>query len=325
MPSPNSELETLRPDLATFEEFDLEMQRRGYIASRVMPVFEASAASGKFGKLRLEDLIARSGMKTSRAPGGGYNRDEHKFTDASFATDEHGHEVPVDRREAKLYKSYFDAEMVATKKAYETVLSSQEQRVADLLFNATTFASQKSTVSTEWSTAATATPISDVETAVNAVADRTGIWPNALVINRKVFRNLRNVAEIIDRVNSSGAGSPSKPSDITTAMLAQVFDLDYILVAGNYKNTADKGQNASLSQIWSNEYAAVTKVATTNDMREPCFGRIIHWAEDGSEPGGTVESYYEAQTRSDVIRVRHDVDELLLYTEMVQLLDNITA
>lgn len=327
MPSPNQAVETLRPDLATFSEFDLEMQARGYIASRVMPVFEAGSASGKFGKRKLKDLLANTNDKTARAPGAGYNRKERNFDTASFATQEHGVEEPVDQREAKMYASYFDAEQDATLAAYERVLSSQEQRVAGLLFNATTFASQKTSVTNEWDSNHTsdATPIDNIETAVNAVHNRTGIWPNALVINRKVFRNMRNLQQIIDRINSAGAGSASKPSDITPAMLAAVLDLEFVLIAGNSVNGADEGQDASLEQIWSSEYAAVTRVAKTNSMRETCFGRVIHWAEDGSEPGGVVESYYEPQTRSDIIRVRHDVDELMLYPELVQLLDNVTT
>ncbi|MCC9655289.1 hypothetical protein [Rhodopirellula halodulae] len=327
MPSPDNAVETLRPDLATFDEFDLEMQRRGYIASRVMPVFEAGASAGKFGKKKLKDLIARSSEKTARAPGSGYNRKERNFDTASFATQEHGVEEPVDRREAALYASYFDAEQDATAAAYETVLSSQERRVADSLFNATAFASQTTNVSNEWDSNHTtdATPIDDVETAVREVASRTGIWPNALVINRLVFRNLRNLNQIVNRITASGAGNPGKPSDITPQMLASVFDLDYVLVAGNYVNAADEGLEVDLEQIWSNEYAAVTRVATTNSIKDTCFGRIIHWSEDGSMPGGRVESYYEPQSRSDIIRVRHDVDEVILYPELVQLLDNVTT
>jgi hypothetical protein len=38
-----------------------------------------------------------------------------------------------------------------------------------------------------------------------------------------------------------------------------------------------------------------------------------------------VESYREEQTRSDIIRVRHDVDELVLYKDAGFLLGNITT
>jgi hypothetical protein len=69
----------------------------------------------------------------------------------------------------------------------------------------------------------------------------------------------------------------------------------------------------------------VAKIATSVDMREPCIGRTFHWTQDGSSIGGTVESYREEAIRGDVIRVRHDVDEVILYPEAGHLLSNVTT
>jgi hypothetical protein len=108
-------------------------------------------------------------------------------------------------------------------------------------------------------------------------------------------------------------------------MLAQVFDLDYVIVAGSSKNSAVEGQAPTPTQIWSDEYAMVCKVATSNDMREPCIGRTFHWSEDGSSIGGSIEEYYEEQSRSKIIRVRHDVDEVVMYLQAGHLLSNVTT
>lgn len=324
MPRPSTSLATQRPDLATFTEFDLEMQRRGYIGNRVFPVMDIAKQSGTFGRIPLEQLLASAG-DTRRSPMAGYSRGDWKFEPDSYATSEYGWEEPIDDREAEMYSDFFDAEQISTMRAYEQVLRAQEIRVANAVFNATTFSSQTTSVTNEWDDTASATPITDVETAVKAVANRTGIWPDTLVINRLVFRNLRNCQQIIDRINSAGAGQITRATDINEAQLAAVFDLPKIIVAGNYNNTANEGQDASLAQIWSNEYAMVAKTASTNDMREPCLGRILHWGGDGSSSEGRVESYRNEEIRADVIRVRHEVTEKVLYTEMGQLLDNITT
>jgi hypothetical protein len=168
-------------------------------------------------------------------------------------------------------------------------------------------------------------PITDVEAAVAKVYDGSGLWANALVINKKVFRNLRNSEQIIERINSAGAGNPSKPSDVTTQMLAAVFDLPYILVAGGTRNSAKEGQTATPAQIWSGEYAMVCKIATGADMKEPCIGRTFHWSADGSAVGGTVETYRDEIVRSDIVRVRHQVAEVVLYPQAGHLLSNITT
>jgi hypothetical protein len=151
------------------------------------------------------------------------------------------------------------------------------------------------------------------------------MWPNALIINRHVFRNLRLCEEITDKLASLGAGTSIEPGKITVASLSSVFDLPYIIVAGSARDSANEGQDVSIGNVWDSEYAMVCRVATTSDPREPCIARTFHWAEDGSSIGGTVESYRDESVRSDIIRVRHDVDEFVMHTEMGHLLSNVTS
>ncbi len=325
MPSPTSSLATQRPDLATFLEFDLESEKAGYIATQVFPVIDVQSQAGNFGKIPIEQLLQQ--RNTKRAPGSGYARGNWTFEPAVYATEEHGAEEAVDDREAKMYAEYFQAEQISTMRAFASVLRNAEQRVADAVFNTTTWTGSTLTtgITHEWDDATNCVPLTDVEAAVQKIYDNSGLWANALVINRKVFRNLRNSAQVIDRIESNGAGNASKASDITVQMLAAAFDLDYIIVAGTSKNGAKEGQGASPTQIWSGEYAMVCKVSTSADMRDACIGRTFHWAQDGSSIGGTVESYRDETVRGDVIRVRHDVDELVLYPQAGHLLSNITT
>jgi len=328
MPSPSTSIATLRPDLAgCFTEFDLAMDRKGFIGQRVLPVFETAEASGSFGRIPIEELLKAADV--DRAPGAEYSTGDWNFTTETFATQERGHQNPVDDNEAKIYRHYFDAEQITAQRVLDVVLREQEKRAAALIFDAATWTGAALTtgVTNEWDSnhKTDAVPINDVEGAVRYVWANSGIWPNALIINRTVFRNLRNIDQIVNRIESSGAGSPTKATDITAQMLAEVFDLDYVIVAGSAKNTAKEGQSVSIANVWSSEYAMVCRVAETNDIQEPCIGRIMHWDEDGSSPGGTVESYRNEGRRSDMIRVRHQVQEKRLYTQMGHLLSNVTA
>lgn len=323
MASPSSALSTQRPDIASsFMEFDLAAQRANMIAGEVFPVIETAKQAGNFGKISIEQLLQHP--ETQRAPGGPYNRASWTFAPATYSCVEHGIEEPVDDNEATMYAEYFDAEMMAGVRAYHAVLMAYELRTAAAVFNATTWTSYTTSAgsSLEWSDYANALPLNNIETAVQAVYSQSGIWPNALIINRKVFRNLRNCAQIIDRVKYQGFVD-ARAGNITAEAIGQACDLR-LIVAGGTQNTANEGQDASLSPAWSNEYAMVCKVAETSDPREPCIGRTFHWGEDGSEVGGHVESYRDETVRSDIIRVRHQVDELVLYPEVGHLIDNIT-
>ena len=109
MPSPTSALSTQRPDLAaSLEEFDLMMDAEGFIGHRALPVTPVASQAGSFGKIPIEQLLQN--RETSRAAGSGYNRGNWEFEPATYATEEHGLEEPVDDREAAMYANYFDAE-----------------------------------------------------------------------------------------------------------------------------------------------------------------------------------------------------------------------
>lgn len=322
MPSPSSALLTQRPDLAeSFMEFDEAMDRQGFVANKVFPVVSVASQAGNFGKIPVEQLLQQ--RDTLRAPGAGYSRGKFTFEPAVYATQEHGAEEVIDDREAQMYADYFVAEQIAAARAYSAVLRNAEQRVADSLFNTSTFT--PSAVTNEWDDATNATPLTDVESSLQGIYDASGLWANALIINKKVFRNLRNCDQVIDRIASNGAGNATKPSDISEQMLAQAFGLDMVIVAGSSKNGAAEGQAASISSIWSDEYAMVARVATSVDFKEPCIGRTFHWSQDGSQIGGAVETYRDEAVRGDVVRVRHDVDEVVLYSAAGALLSNITT
>jgi hypothetical protein len=327
MPSPSSSLATLRPDIAdSFEAFDLMAEKAGYIGHQVLPVVNTASQAGTFGKIPLAQLLQN--RDTLRAPGSGYSRGDFTFETSTFSCKEHGAEDPVDDREAKMYAEYFDSEVIAAARAYNVVLKNAEQRIASKVFNTTTWTgsplftdvSGGSGTNIPWATVGTAVPLTNVEAAVQKVYDNSGLWCNALVINRKVFRNLRNTLQVIDRIASSGAGDRNLAGDVNVAMLAQAFDLDYIIVAGGSTNTATKGQAAAVNQIWSGTFAMVCRVATSNDFREPCIGRTFHWGADGSNVDGTIEEYRDETVRSKIIRVRHDVDEIVLYPQAGHLL-----
>lgn len=320
MPSPSAALSTQRPDLAaSLEEFDLMMDAEGFIGQRVMPVIEVSQQAGNFGIIPIEQLLQN--REVTRTPGGGYNRGQWRFETGTYSTQEYGVEEPVDDREAKMYANYFDAEVISTLRAQRAIIEAQEKRVAAKVFNTSTYS--PTNVSTPWSTVASATPITDVEARVQAIWAACGLWPDTLVISRKVFRNLRNCAQIVDRLKYQGFVDV-RPGNITVDALAQVFDIPKILVAGGAKNTGNEGAALSIASIWSDSYCWIGRTASSQDFREPCVGRIFHWSADGSENRGLVETYREEKSRSTIVRVRHDVAEVNIVTGCGALLGNIT-
>lgn len=324
MPLPSAAI--LRPDLAeTFEEFDVEAQQRAFIGLSVFPTLEVAEKAAHFGRIPLEALLLDP--DTSRGPKGNYNRADYKFEQDTYACLEQGWEEVVDDDLLKQYRYIFDAEQVAASRAMGIILRGQEQRISDAVFNTTTWTgvSLTTAVSVAWDVPATATPIADVDAAKQAVRDSSGLAANTMIIDWEVMKNLRNVDEIVERIKYSGRDDP-KGKAMTPTMLADVFDLDQVLVAGisAVGNAANQGQAATPTALWSNGFAMIARVATSNDMREPCIGRSFNWSED-SDMNVIIEEYREESARGSVIRARHTVTEKVLYPQAGHLLTGIST
>lgn len=307
-------------------EIDLAMNRLGFIAHRVLPIVSRSKPSGEFPTIPKEQQLQI--RNTKRAPGGGYNRSGAGFSKDSYSTSEHGHEALLDDRTVKMYDDLLDADRWEGERIRNIVLQNYEIEVADYLFNATTFSGKTAGVTNEWDDVANATPITDIEAKRETIFAATGYEPNALVISRHVFRNLRRCAQVIDTLKYQGF-QDARQAQISEQALAVSLDLDYIIVAGSAKNTANESDAASMARIWSNEYALLCRVAETNNPSEFCLGRTIVWdaesAVDGERLGVIEEMYRDEAARSDVKRARTDWGKKIIDLDCGYLLSNITT
>jgi len=311
MPGPTTSLATFRPDIpGAMEEFDLEMNEAGYIGLQAAPVVEVGSPAESIGKIPLAALLAE--VRTNRAPGSSYATDDWEFEKFSYATEEHGFKQPIDDRLRRMYARFFDAEVIATKRARAVVGRNLEKRIAALHAAIT----NTTAAGTAWSIAAS-TPMVNVETAANAMADRTGYYPNTMILSMKKFRQLRFVDEIIDRAKYQGFVDVT-PQKMNAAIMAAVFSIERVLVAGAKKNTANSKQAPSLANIWPDNECYLTVVNDSEDLTAAGFSRTVHWGEDGSVIGGVVERYRDEDRRSDMVRVRMDTDEVTVYEDMGQ-------
>jgi hypothetical protein len=311
MPAPSSSLATLRPDLAaSFMDFDLAADQKGFVGLDILTVIEAPRQAGNFGRIPLSQLLTN--RDDIRAPGSGYARGNWTFEPQVYSCVEHGAEEPVDDRERNQYADYFDTEVISAARARDIVVRNNEINIIAAIEAGGIPTQGVSNGAWSGGQDSSATPLEDINTACNTVWETTGLWPNCLVIERRCFRNLRILAEVTALLKYNGL-TDVKASKITAQILAECFDIEKVIIAGSAKNTANEGQTVSIASIWNTQHALVCRVANSEDMREPCLGRTFHWGEDGSSIGGTMESYRDERVRGDVIRVRHDVGYNIIY------------
>lgn len=91
-------------------------------------------------------------------------------------------------------------------------------------------------------------PLADVMSAMKSQQDRTGYRPNRLVFSGYAWHHFSNAAAVIDRMY--GNQTSAKGRVVTRQAVADMLEVDQLLVGGAYYNTAAEGQTMSLSQIW---------------------------------------------------------------------------
>jgi hypothetical protein len=228
------------------------------------------------------------------------------FESGIYATSENGLEMPIDERFKNIYKSMFDMEAAVANILMGKIQRAYEVRVASKIMNTSNYPHVD--VSKKW-TDVTADVKADVDTS-KEVMRKKGVPPNLLVISWTTFLNIKKTTMVKDAIKYIFPDT-AKTGAITKEHLEAYLEID-IEVAGALKNSAKKGANASLADIWSSDYAMLCRVAAPgSDISEPSVGRTLIWNEGASEDF-VVEEYYEDQVRANILRVRHDTDEALL-------------
>lgn len=320
-----------------YSEFNLLASRKGFIGLQVLPAIGVAKDAASFAKINVEDLL-RKAEETERAPRAEYRRDAFQWTSDSYDCKEHGVEEVVDDLLIERYGDIIKAESIAQERAIDRILRKLEYDIAAAVFNTTTWtgASLTTAVTTAWTTAATATPIDDVDAAIEKVVTSSGMRPNTLILSDYALTAFKRTSQVEDLLKYSGRDDPKNLGVISG--LKELLDLDKIIVARGMKNTADEGQSASFSRLWS---ATMAMVCHTKDdgmdgdleSMDPCIGRTIFAAEgnaavpgaDDGEASLFVEEYREESRRGGVIRARNKRHVKILHAEAGHLLTNVTA
>jgi len=309
----------LRQDLGQVAyEYALEASLRGLIGLTLLPIFETPVQTSNYPVITKESLLALP--DTKRAARSAYGRSDWEFDDGSFACKEFGWEEPVDDTEAALYRNFFDAEVVATQRATSILLRNQEKRIADKLTSTSTFGTHN--VSVKWDVPATAVPKTDVRDAKQTLLNATGLEANAFICSKTTFDNILMTAQFLEATKYTNAAL-LETFEVQKKLVALFLGVDQVLVGNAIYNGGKKGGTFSATAIWPDAKGIVARIATEpQNLKEACVGRTFLWTED-SPQNLVTEQYREDQTRSDVYRVRHNVDECFVFQGAAYLMSGL--
>ncbi len=291
-------------------------QQSNFIGTKVAPIFKTQKKDAIFNAITRECL--NRDLNTKRAMRSHYNREGIETEEISYKCEEHGLEGALDDGERALYAKDFDAELVTVQGITNLVLLAQEKRIASLLFNTSTFTGASLYTDNSGSPWATITTdiVGQVLDAKEKVRQNTGLKANALIISEtNKIRILKNTAI---KAMIQYTARPTE-AEILNA-LADIFGVKSVFIGGAIRNSANKGKAFTAADVWSSLYAMLAVVAEdAQNLAQPAIARTMLWTEDSPE-NALVEQYRDDAIKSDIFRVRHSVDEILIDAPFAHLM-----
>lgn len=294
-----------------------------FVGPQLMPPLPVSAKAGQYPYISVTSgNLLRNEVK-GRGPNAAYARTSRKYYTGNYTTQEYGIEVPVDDSEAADISRYFALESTETRLALRQVQLAHEIRVAAKLFDPAVFALTTSAVSygSGPSSIANMDIGLDIDSAKQAIQSRGESTKDlTVVMSLNNFLRARASTKLQNRVR--GTISTDSFLVLSAQAMADAFDVKQVLVARASYDTSKEGANsASLSAIWNDTYIWVGQSITGGSMENyfnGSAGFTLYWNEDSSL--FQVESYREEQTRSTIIRARHNTAEKIVNARAGQLL-----
>lgn len=202
----------------------------------------------------------------------------------------------------------------------DLVLLKREQRVATLVHGAGNYAAANKTAlvgNAQWSdyTAGHSDPIEDIVSAMDACF----YTPNVMVIGRAVSSKLRRHPAILKSFN----GSLGDTGMVPLQYLADLFELDKVLVGQAMANTAKKGQATNLARLWGKHCALIYLDPLASPQRpNPSFGMT---AQYGQRVAGAKEDSDVGMRGGQKVRVGESVKEFLMANDLGFFIENVIA
>lgn len=294
----------------------LSIMPRGLIADQVLPrLTPMGSETFKYRQWAIEEGFTIPDTKVGRK--GKPNQVEFTGTEQTAATEGYGLDDAIPQADIDNgAQSNVDPIARAVPGLSRLVSLDREKRVADVVFALATYdAALRTTLSgtDQWSDFANSDPIDDIMVGLDAALVR----PNTMVIGRAPFSKLIQHPKINKAVNGTAGDS----GVVRRRQIAELFELEDVLVGESYLNTAKKGQTASYSRVWGKHCALIHKnpEATTPDSNEITFGWTAQYLPGGPETQGNMGRQAGQRPDPDIgvaggvrVRVWENVKEIIV-------------
>ena len=265
-----------------------------FIAPKVAPIIPVNFQSNKY--YIYDKAYWKTSQAKKRAPGAQSAGSGWSNSTANYTCDEYGVHKDIPDQVRANADPGIDLERDAARWVTEQMYTIREEQWASSIFAASTWTGSSTgadiTVGTTWDDDAS-TPIEDVETQRAAIKEKTGFFPNTMVVGYEVWSQLKNHPDLIDRIKHTQRGV------LTEELVAQLLGVERFFVASATRNTAAEAATATMDFVFGKN-ALLMHVARSPALLTPSACYTFAWTgyTGASREGFSIDQWYMREIKS---------------------------
>ena len=302
----------------------LAYSNRSYIADLVLPRVPVGSREFKWLRFNRDEMFTVPETMVGRK--GVPNEVQFGATEVAGFVKDYGLDDLVPNEDLSAAPAGYDPLGRAVEGTSELIALDREKRVADLVFNTATYPeANRATLSgtSQWSDYTNSDPYS----AIMAARDGMLMPFNTGVIGRLAWSKLRVHPKITAALAPSATGntgtSNAQGAPATLQAVADLLELDQILVGESWINTAKPGQTASLSRVWG-KHMALLHINPIASIRGNAIS-FGYTAEYGNRVSGSIPEPKVGLRGAQRVRVGESVNEIVAASDVGYYFQNVVA
>jgi hypothetical protein len=300
-----------------------------YIADKVFPMVPVTHQADKYFIFTKGDWFRDEAQKRAdgtESAGGGFN-----LTTDAYSADVWAFHKDIGDQTRSNADPAIDIETASSEFCTQRLLIRRDRLFVSRYLSAslwgtdiTGIASAPSGIQTIfWSDDTNGDPITDIENQKLAVMLATGQEPNVLVVSNPVFVALKKHPLIIDRIKYT---TMPTARNVTASLMAEMFDLDEVIVSKAVYNAGIEGGTDSFNWIMGKDALLVYR-APSPGLMVPSAGYIFGWSgyTGLNDIGIRTSSWYEQRLRATRVECEMSFDMKLVGADLGVFFHGIVA
>jgi hypothetical protein len=294
----------------------VDYKNAAFIASLAAPVVPVAKQSGKYAVFNKKDRFSRP--VTARGPKAKANEidwggDFETYSCSEYALREFLPDSISANADAPIRPRVRAVEILT-----DLILLDREIRVAALATTAANYDSAHKTTLTgnsQLDQYATSDPLGVIDTAKAACFTD----PNTLIMGKAVYDRLKRHPQLLDHVK--GGSTSASPAAVGLEQMAEIFEVERVLVGAAQYNSANRGQTASFSRVWG-KFIVAAYIDPNPQMTGVSAYKTFQWTEMAQGAQGFKVRAWRDEERGgggEVIEVETAYDEVMVCADVCYL------